>query len=279
MTTLTPPYIINIDKPEGITSYKLVERVKSNLHLKKAGHAGTLDPLATGVMIILADSATRFSQYFLNLDKEYIFTIKTGIETDTLDREGKVISEQTPPILSEENINKVLGGFIGITLQKPPMYSALKHNGMRLYDLARRGQEVERALREINVSELQLLEYNRPFIRLRTVCSKGTYVRTMCADISGKLGTVGHVVELRRTRVGRFRARGDDSMEMFSIDDALDHFPYMSVSAKEGKILQAGMKIRRDDISSNGYIRIKNSIGLSGVGSALNGEIKMETRV
>ncbi|MBF0541967.1 MAG: tRNA pseudouridine(55) synthase TruB [Nitrospirae bacterium] len=262
-----------------MTSYKLVERVKSALHLKKAGHAGTLDPLATGVMLILADSATRFAQYFLGLDKEYIFTIQTGIETDTLDREGKVTAEHPAPFLSEEDIKRVLKSFIGVTLQKPPMYSALKYNGEKLYDLARRGEEVEREFREINISELEFLEYNRPFIKLRTVCSKGTYVRTLCADISEKLGTVGHVVELRRTRVGRFLARGDDSMEFFSIDEALGHFPEMNVSKKEGKILHAGMKIRRDDILINGYIRIKNSIGLMGVGSVAGSEIKMETRV
>lgn len=280
MTTPLPPYIINLDKPEGITSYKLVEQIKSSLHFKKAGHAGALDPLATGVMIILADSATRFAQYFLILEKEYIFTIMIGIETDTLDREGKIITETPAPHLMIEDINNVLLSFIGNISQKPPMYSALKHNGIKLCDLARRGEQVERQNRDINIYELELLGYDHPYIKLRTVCSKGTYVRTLCSDISKRLGTVGHVVELRRTRIGRFKTLGNGSMEFFTIDQGLNHLPEIEISRKESKILQAGMKIRLDRDYNNGNIRINGLSGeLLGVGSINHKELKMETRV
>ena len=187
--------VLIINKPKGYTSHDIVNIVKKQLNITKVGHAGTLDPMATGVLIILLGEATKLSNYLMNHDKEYIATLKLGKRTDTLDSEGQIIEEKEIPALSKENINEVLLSFLGKSKQIPPMYSAIKINGKKLYELARKGEEIERKEREIEIYEIEFIklkeENNKVSeIEFKVNCSKGTYIRTLCEDIAERLGTI-----------------------------------------------------------------------------------------
>ena len=187
--------VLIINKPKGYTSHDIVNIVKKELNITKVGHAGTLDPMATGVLIILLGKATKLSNYLMDHDKEYIATLKLGKRTDTLDSEGQIIEEKEIPALSKENINEVLLSFLGKSKQIPPMYSAIKINGKKLYELARKGEEIERKEREIEIYEIEFIklkeENNKVSeIEFKVNCSKGTYIRTLCEEIAKKLGTI-----------------------------------------------------------------------------------------
>lgn len=195
--------VISINKPRDITSQDAVTKTKKILKVKKAGHTGTLDPLATGLLIICVNRATRLAPYFSGLDKEYRCVMKLGETTDTQDAYGKIIDRIDSVEVGREVVEDTLHAFKGKILQLPPMFSALKHKGKPLYKLARKGIEVERKPREINIHDIALLDFNLPFVSFRTICSKGTYIRTLCDDIGKKLGTGAHLCELERTAVGR----------------------------------------------------------------------------
>lgn len=202
-----------LDKPVGLTSNAALQKAKKALRAAKAGHAGTLDPLASGLLIVLFGEATKFAGPLLDADKEYVATLKLGERTTTGDAEGEVI--QTRPV-SIEGLAPVLERFKGQIEQVPPMHSALKHKGTPLYRLARRGEEVERAPREVRIAQLEVLECAPPRLVLRVVCSKGTYIRTLAEDIGEALGCGAHLAGLRRTGSGRFRvedARGLDALD------------------------------------------------------------------
>jgi tRNA pseudouridine55 synthase len=202
-----------LDKPVGLTSNAALQKAKKALRAAKAGHAGTLDPLASGLLIVLFGEATKFAGPLLDADKEYVATLKLGERTTTGDAEGEVI--QTRPV-SIEGLAPVLERFKGQIEQVPPMHSALKHKGTPLYRLARRGEEVARAPREVRIAQLEVLESAPPRLVLRVVCSKGTYVRTLAEDIGEALGCGAHLAGLRRTGSGRFRvedARGLDALD------------------------------------------------------------------
>lgn len=202
-----------LDKPVGLTSNAALQKAKKALRAAKAGHAGTLDPLASGLLIVLFGEATKFAGPLLDADKEYVATLKLGERTTTGDAEGEVI--QTRPV-SIEGLAPVLERFKGQIEQVPPMHSALKHKGTPLYRLARRGEEVERAPREVRIAQLEVLESAPPRLVLRVVCSKGTYIRTLAEDIGEALGCGAHLAGLRRTGSGRFRvedARGLDALD------------------------------------------------------------------
>ena len=200
--------ILIVDKKEGMTSFDVVRDTRKKYNEKKVGHIGTLDPLASGVLPVLIGKATKLSDYLMNHDKEYVAKIKLGKSTETGDREGNVIeTEDVPNNLNEENIQNVLNEFLGQTFQIPPMYSALKVNGKKLYEIARSGQNVERQPRKINISEIKIIKYDtsNKEIEYKVTCSKGTYIRVLSEDIAKKLNTCGYMSYLRRTRVGDFK--------------------------------------------------------------------------
>lgn len=201
--------IIVINKPKNYTSHDVVAKVKKLLNIKKVGHTGTLDPNATGVLPLLLNSGTKLSKYLIEHDKEYEVTLKLGIRTDTLDGEGKVLEKKEVDRKMLENtkqIEKVLNSFTGKQTQVPPMYSAIKVKGKKLYEYARKGENVEVQPRQIEIYniELQKVDIKRQEIEFKVQCSKGTYIRTLCEDIATKLGTIGYMKELNRTKVGKF---------------------------------------------------------------------------
>lgn len=205
--------IVVVDKDKGYTSTRVVELIRKFLGVKKAGHLGTLDPMATGVLPVAIGKATKLADFFMSMEKEYIGVIKLGVLTDSYDVDGKVIREESPPILDEEIIKKVLNEFIGEIWQVPPMYSAKRYKGKRLYELARKGIEVEREPKKVFVRELVLLKYEHPFITFRVVSGKGVYIRVLAKDIAEKLGTIGVLWSLDRVK-----ACGFDKSMSFKID-------------------------------------------------------------
>ena len=196
--------ILLLDKPAGISSNAALQKVKWLYKAAKAGHTGSLDPLATGLLPVCLGEATKASAFLLDADKRYVTSIKLGAKTSTADPEGEIIETAAIPDISLERLGEVLEGFLGDIQQLPPMYSAVKHKGERLYKLAREGLEVERAPRTITIHDLVCLDFDSVTLQLEIHCSKGTYVRTLAEDISEALGTLGHVAELRRTAVGPF---------------------------------------------------------------------------
>ena len=190
--------LILINKQKGFTSHDVVNVIRKKLNTKKVGHTGTLDPNATGVLPILIGKGTKISKYLMEHDKTYIATLKLGEKTDTGDSEGQVIEEKSiPKDLRKEDINDVLQSFLGKQKQLPPMYSAIKINGKKLYEYAREGKEVKIEPRNIEIYKIELLEYQNNKIKFEVECSKGTYIRTLCEDISQKLGTVGYMEVLQ----------------------------------------------------------------------------------
>ena len=198
-------FIINLNKPAGISSQQAVSQVKRILHVKKAGHCGTLDPLAQGVLLVCVNKATRLASRASRLAKEYMAEIKLGIRTDTFDSEGRVLEEKIVPKLNRQELEGVLRGFQGEQEQVPPVFSALKLKGKPLYAYARQGIEVKPASRKITIYELELLELALPNLRLRLVCSSGTYVRSLINDLGTRLGCGAALTSLTRTRVGPFK--------------------------------------------------------------------------
>jgi tRNA pseudouridine55 synthase len=195
--------VVLIDKPSGLSSANAVERVRRDLGIDRAGHGGTLDPLATGLLAICVGSGTKLAQFLLADDKVYEADGLLGVETDTLDRTGRVVAEHAVSV-TREALEAVLASMLGQQAQVPPMYSAIKQGGVRLYHRARAGEEVERAPRQIRIDRLELLAFELPRFRIAIACSKGTYVRSVVADIGRAVGAGAHLTELRRTRSGRF---------------------------------------------------------------------------
>lgn len=196
--------IINVYKEAGFTSHDVVARLRGICKQKKIGHTGTLDPDAVGVLPVCLGSATRVCDMLTDRQKEYVAVLRLGIVTDTQDISGKVLEER-PVEVSDQLIESVVMSFRGDSMQVPPMYSALKVNGKKLYELARQGREVERTPRPITIYELEILERNCPDYTIRVRCSKGTYIRTLCHDIGQKLGCGGVMAGLTRTQVGEFK--------------------------------------------------------------------------
>ena len=203
--------IILINKEKKYTSHDVVAKVKKILKVKVV-HTGTLDPNATGILPLLLGNATKISKYLINHNKEYIAELKLGVKTDTADGEGKVIAEKQVNLEEifeniNESIQQILNSFVGKTLQKPPMYSAIKVNGKKLYEYARKNEKVEVKSRQIEIYKMELikLDLKENIIKFKVRCSKGTYIRTLCEDIAEKLNTYGYMKELQRTEVGDFK--------------------------------------------------------------------------
>ncbi len=210
--------VIIIDKPEGYTSHDIVNILRKEFQTKKVGHTGTLDPNATGVLPILIGEATKISKYLIEHDKEYIATICLGAKTNTGDGEGKILEEKQIPQLEAETIKIVLENFLGHQMQTPPIYSAIKINGKKAYEYARKGQDVKLEPREIYIKSIELIKYEQNEITFKVECSKGTYIRVLCEDIAEKLETVGYMKELRRTRVDKFNIEQAITLEKLKDD-------------------------------------------------------------
>lgn len=214
--------ILNIDKPSGMTSHDVVSRVRRLTGTRRVGHAGTLDPLATGVLVVCVGQATRLVEYVVGRPKTYETTVRLGQTTNTYDADGKI--ERTRPVaVTDDQLQVALAPFRGVIEQVPPMYSAIKRNGQPLYKLARQGVTVERAARVVTIYDLQLLGRDGDDVTLRINCSTGTYVRSLAHDLGEALGCGGHVTALRRTRVGLFSAESSIPLGQLSAENVADN--------------------------------------------------------
>lgn len=245
--------IIIIHKEAGFTSHDVVAKMRGICRQKKIGHTGTLDPQATGVLPVCLGSGTKLCDMLTDKDKEYVAELLLGIETDTQDTTGQVLRE-SPVEVSEEEVRQAIMSFRGVYHQIPPMYSALKVDGKKLYELARAGKEVERKAREVYLHEIEILELELPVVKLRVTCSKGTYIRTLCADIGSKLGCGGTMKSLQRTRVGSFRLekavtldqlealRDEGRLEelLFPVDSAFAGCPRLHVRLEFSRLVDNG---------------------------------------
>ena len=208
--------IINIDKPIGWTSFDVVKKVKNITKHKKVGHGGTLDPFASGVLVLGTEKDTKKLSSITHSDKSYIAELQLGKLTNTLDTEGDIIEEGIVPDLNEKKIVKVLDSFLGAQKQRPPMFSAKKHKGVRLYKLARKKIEVQRDEVDISINDISLVSLLSNKIIFNVDCSKGTYIRVLGSDIAKSLGTIGYLTNLKRTRVGEFSIEDSVSINKFS---------------------------------------------------------------
>lgn len=217
--------VIVVDKPEGISSAGVVARVKRLFGARKAGHTGTLDPFATGVLVCCLNQATRISRFLLEGDKAYEAELVLGLVTDTQDATGTVVSRHPVTGITDRDVRETAATFVGLIDQVPPIYSALKHRGTPLYKLARRGEAVEKPARPVRIHRLDVLAVELPVVRFAVSCSAGTYIRTLCADIGQRLGCGGHLGRLRRTASGGFTAAealGLDALEQRRENGTLD---------------------------------------------------------
>ena len=267
--------VIIVDKEKGKTSFDEIRDIRKKYNIKKVGHAGTLDPMATGVLIILVGETTKLSDYLMNHDKEYIATLKLGKKTDTGDSEGKIIEEKEIPNLSKENVQNVLNTFIGKSKQIPPMYSAIKVNGKKLYEFAREGKEIERQERKIEIYFLEiikLIEDNKKIaeIEFKVNCSKGTYIRTLCEDIAEKLGTCGYMKELRRTRVGRFTLNDKD--KFITLEEIMEDKESYTLDDENLKKIINGVKISTN--LKDGFVKLYHNQKFIGLGEVENNKLK-----
>lgn len=246
--------IVIINKEKEYTSHDVVAKVKKILNEKKVGHTGTLDPNATGVLPILLGKGTKLSKYLINHNKIYEATLKLGEKTDTADIEGKITEEKDvkKENLSQENVTKVLKEFIGKSKQVPPMYSAIKVNGKKLYEYARKGQTIEIKPREIEIYGIELLNINNNEISFKVHCSKGTYIRTLCENIAEKLETVGYMKELKRIEVGEFNIKNAITLKeleskkekaLISIEEFLKDKQLINLNSKKVKLFLNGVNL------------------------------------
>ena len=288
--------ILLLDKAQGLSSHTALSRVKrlymsDALDSKKAGHTGTLDPMATGLLPVCLGQATKFTQFGLDADKGYQATICLGNQTDTADQDGTVIATKDVPMFNQEQLDAVAADLTGEQLQIPPMYSALKKDGQKLYELARQGVEVERTARPIVIHALTLQKLSDNEICLTVCCSKGTYVRTLGETVAQKLGTLGHLTALRRTQTGGFdiaqalseQALADLTLQerlnaLLPIDAMISHIPILTVDNSEADRLKLGQRLNvKDRLTTDlqGMVRLYHDDVFIGLGElALTGRLQ-----
>lgn len=276
--------ILIINKEKKWTSHDVVAKIRKTTG-EKVGHTGTLDPLATGVLPILIGKGTKFSKYLIEHDKVYEVELELGKKTDTADAEGRIIEEKN---VDEEYINanlqKVLKSFIGKQEQIPPMYSAIKKNGKKLYEYARAGEKVEIEPRKIEIYNIELLKYEDKCINLKVSCSKGTYIRSLCEDIAEKLNTVGYMRNLNRLQVGKFKIENAIKIEDVNLESIQEHLitleellkenDFIYLSNKKLKLFLNGVNLR---ISNNdGLYKIYDDNKFIGTGTVKNSLLKRD---
>jgi tRNA pseudouridine55 synthase len=249
--------ILNLDKPQGPTSHDVIDRVRKLTGIRRVGHAGTLDPMATGVLLVCIGKATRVSEYLMAGQKVYQARVRLGIATDTYDAEGQVVASVDPVEVGRAEVETALARFRGTIEQVPPMYSALKREGKPLHELARQGVEVKREPRQIVISRLELIEWEPPECGLEVTCSPGTYVRALAHDLGQALGCGAHLAGLARLASGEFRLEDAVALDTFAraaaegrwpdllhpIDAALAHFPALHLDADAARRLRSGQAI------------------------------------
>ena len=254
--------VLNINKSSGMTSHDVVDEVRRILGIRKVGHTGTLDPQATGALPICVGNATKIARFLTAADKEYLISMRLGIRTDTLDAEGKVLEEKTEIPQDAEKVEQAFIQFRGEIKQIPPMFSAKKYQGERLYRLARRGETVDRDPVQVKVYELEMISFEPPFVCFRVFCSKGTYARALCDDIGGVLGCGAHLHSLTRLKSGQFRLedaidllrlqeiqeQGNLAEVLLPIEQALTHLPEVRVLPDSSRSILYGASIALQDI-------------------------------
>ena len=273
--------IINVYKEKGFTSFDVVAKMRGIFHQKKIGHTGTLDPDAEGVLPVCLGKATRVCDLLTDKDKEYEAVLLLGQETDTQDISGEVLN-QAEVTCSPEKVEETILSFVGDYMQVPPMYSALKVNGQKLCDLARKGVTVARQPRQVKIFDIQILEISLPEVRMKVHCSKGTYIRTLCQDIGSKLGCYGCMKSLLRTRVSEFTlenayrlseledmVRNTEETENYSFVQSVDrvflNYPAVSVKKEAGKMIRNGNRIPVSFVQEKEYpqtVRLYDNQGL-----------------
>lgn len=277
--------IIVINKEKVYTSHDVVAKLKKKLNISKVGHTGTLDPNATGVLPILIGKGTKFSKYLINHDKIYEVELELGKKTDTADIEGKVIEEKE---VDEEYVNKnllqVLESFIGKQEQMPPMYSAIKKNGKKLYEYARAGEKVDIEPRKIEIYKIDLNKYDKNIISFVVSCSKGTYIRSLCEDIAEKLNTLGYMKNLKRLQVGTFNIRDavyiDDidlknvNEHLITLEEILRETPCINLGEKKLKLFLNGVQLTDNNIDGLYKIYVANKF--IGTGTIKKGLLKRD---
>lgn len=259
--------LLLLDKPEGLTSNAALQRAKRILGVKKAGHTGSLDPIATGLLVLLFGEATKVSDYILNADKSYRATLLLGQTTSTGDREGEIL-EDKPVAVNRADVEAILPRFLGEIAQIPPMYSAIKQGGKPLYELARKGIEVERAPRQVRIDGLRLVALSDKRLVVDVDCSKGTYIRSLAMDLGAALGCGAHVEELRRTVTGPFRIEDALTLDALAesqqkgecplkaMDLALEYLPAVTLTENTAYYLRQGQGVVVAHAPSLGRIRL-----------------------
>jgi len=256
--------VLVIDKPIGMTSHQVVQVVRRGTNIRRAGHTGTLDPRASGVLVVLVGPAVRLSEYLSAEDKRYQATIKLGQKTDTYDGEGQFTAESEVNV-TREQFEEALQEFVGEIQQVPPPYSAIKVNGRRAYDMARKGEKVELAPRTINVYSLEIIEWNLPEVVVDVHCSSGTYVRSLAHDMGEKLGCGGYLTGLRRSKSGRFSLKdalplrklsemfedGSWYQNLIPAAEALAEWPSITLTSEEVDLVKHGHRIPREKETDN----------------------------
>ena len=252
---------LNIDKPAGLTSHDVVARVRRGLKIKKVGHAGTLDPMATGVLVLCMGAATRLSEYVMHTAKGYQARVRLGITTDTYDADGEILAEHDASTITQAAVQRVLAEFTGDIEQVPPMYSAIKRQGKKLYELARAGQTVERDPRPVRIEALEIGEWSPPEFTLNVRCSAGTYIRSIAHDIGAGLGVGAHLSGLVRTASGHFTLENAVALDaLLASDDwqahlvgpevALAHIPAVTLDDAAVAGVQHGRAVAADNAES-----------------------------
>ncbi len=251
---------LNVDKPAGMTSHDVVQRIRRLMGIKKVGHTGTLDPLATGVLALAVGKGTRLIQFLDESEKVYQATIRLGVETDTNDREGDEVSRADASNITREGIESSVKKFIGEIEQVPPMFSAIKQNGQKLYKLARAGKSVEREPRKVSIKQIRIVDFQNPILNFTVTCSKGTYIRSLARDLGRELGCGAHLDQLRRTRSGPFniddaRSLGEiadlylkDQLPVIGHDVALSHIHAIRVNEEGAEKISLGITISEEHV-------------------------------
>lgn len=277
--------IIVINKEKEYTSHDVVAKLKKKLNISKVGHTGTLDPNATGVLPILIGKGTKFSKYLINHDKIYEVELELGKKTDTADIEGKVIEEKNvDEKYIKENLLQVLESFVGKQEQIPPMYSAIKKDGKKLYEYARAGEKVEIEPRKIEIYKIDLNKYDKNIISFVVSCSKGTYIRSLCEDIAEKLNTLGYMKNLKRLQVGKFNIRDavyiDDidlknvNEHLITLEEILRETPCINLGEKKLKLFLNGVQLTDNNIDGLYKIYVANKF--IGTGTIKKGLLKRD---